>query len=83
MRTADGLGLRAGILPRAGHRHKGPPLGRAARLGYTARLPIDQELRGAIIVGVDVRLIRVGHSPDADDAFMFYGIAAERVDTRG
>ena len=27
--------------------------------------------------------IRVGHSPDPDDAFMFYGIAASRVDTRG
>jgi len=27
--------------------------------------------------------VRVGHSPDPDDAFMFYGIAADRVDTRG
>lgn len=27
--------------------------------------------------------IRVGHSPDADDAFMFYGIAAGKVDTAG
>jgi 1,4-dihydroxy-6-naphthoate synthase len=27
--------------------------------------------------------VRVGHSPDPDDAFMFYGIAAERVDLRG
>jgi 1,4-dihydroxy-6-naphthoate synthase len=26
---------------------------------------------------------RVGHSPDPDDAFMFYGIARERVDLRG
>lgn len=30
-----------------------------------------------------VRTVRVGHSPDPDDAFMFYGIAAGRVDTRG
>lgn len=29
------------------------------------------------------RKVRVGHSPDADDAFMFYGIAAGRVDTLG
>ena len=29
------------------------------------------------------RLVRVGHSPDPDDAFMFYGIAAGKVDTRG
>lgn len=27
--------------------------------------------------------IRVGHSPDADDAFMFYGIACGGVDTSG
>lgn len=29
------------------------------------------------------RLIRVGHSPDPDDAFMFYGLASGAVDTRG
>ena len=27
--------------------------------------------------------IRVGHSPDPDDAFMFFGIAAGKVDTEG
>jgi 1,4-dihydroxy-6-naphthoate synthase len=27
--------------------------------------------------------VRVGHSPDADDAFMFYGIACGAVDQRG
>jgi len=27
------------------------------------------------------RLIRVGHSPDPDDAFMFYALAAGRIDT--
>ena len=27
--------------------------------------------------------IRIGHSPDADDAFMFYGIASGKVDTGG
>ena len=27
--------------------------------------------------------IRLGHSPDADDAFMFWGLASGRVDTRG
>lgn len=31
----------------------------------------------------DPRRIRVGHSPDPDDAFMFYGIAAGLVDTEG
>lgn len=29
------------------------------------------------------RHIKVGHSPDPDDAFMFYGIAAGKIDTRG
>jgi 1,4-dihydroxy-6-naphthoate synthase len=28
-------------------------------------------------------VIRLGHSPDADDAFMFWGLAEGRVDTRG
>jgi 1,4-dihydroxy-6-naphthoate synthase len=27
-------------------------------------------------------LIRVGHSPDPDDAFMFFGLAADKIDTR-
>jgi 1,4-dihydroxy-6-naphthoate synthase len=27
------------------------------------------------------RLIRVGHSPDPDDAFMFYALAANKIDT--
>jgi 1,4-dihydroxy-6-naphthoate synthase len=27
------------------------------------------------------RLIRLGHSPDADDAFMFYAIARQKIDT--
>ena len=30
-----------------------------------------------------VRRARVGHSPDPDDAFMFYGIASGSVDTEG
>ncbi|HNX67866.1 MAG TPA: ABC transporter substrate-binding protein [Candidatus Omnitrophota bacterium] len=29
------------------------------------------------------QLIRVGHSPDADDAFMFYALAHEKIDMRG
>jgi len=29
------------------------------------------------------QLIRVGHSPDADDAFMFYGIKYGKIDTQG
>jgi 1,4-dihydroxy-6-naphthoate synthase len=28
-------------------------------------------------------LIRLGHSPDPDDAFMFWALAEERIDTRG
>jgi 1,4-dihydroxy-6-naphthoate synthase len=28
-------------------------------------------------------LIRLGHSPDADDAFMFWALAEERIETRG
>ena len=29
----------------------------------------------------DKRLIRVGHSPDPDDAFMFYALAHDKIDT--
>jgi 1,4-dihydroxy-6-naphthoate synthase len=32
---------------------------------------------------MEKRIIRVGHSPDPDDAFMFYGIAKNKVDTKG
>ena len=28
-------------------------------------------------------LIRVGHSPDPDDAFMFYALAKGKIDTGG
>ena len=31
----------------------------------------------------DSTLIRLGHSPDSDDAFMFYGLAEGHVDTEG
>lgn len=30
-----------------------------------------------------VKIIRVGHSPDPDDAFMFYALAHEKIDMRG
>src|SRR5258707_7504726 len=29
------------------------------------------------------RTIRVGHSPDSDDAFMFYALAQDKLDTGG
>jgi len=34
-------------------------------------------------VDTDPRTIRVGHSPDPDDAFMFYGLASGKVETPG
>ncbi|MBI4380206.1 MAG: ABC transporter substrate-binding protein [candidate division NC10 bacterium] len=30
---------------------------------------------------LESRLVRIGHSPDPDDAFMFYALAKERLDT--
>ncbi|MCL5271512.1 MAG: ABC transporter substrate-binding protein [bacterium] len=30
-----------------------------------------------------INVIRLGHSPDPDDAFMFYGLARGRIDTEG
>lgn len=32
---------------------------------------------------MDEKILRVGHSPDADDAFMFYGLACEAVTIEG
>ncbi len=32
---------------------------------------------------METRVITLGHSPDPDDAFMFYGMASGRVDCRG
>lgn len=29
------------------------------------------------------RTLTLGHSPDPDDAFMFYGLAADKIDTKG
>lgn len=34
-------------------------------------------------MGAQPRVIRVAHSPDSDDAFMFYALAAGKVDTEG
>jgi 1,4-dihydroxy-6-naphthoate synthase len=35
------------------------------------------------VSGSPERVARIGHSPDPDDAFMFWGIVSGRVDTRG
>lgn len=37
---------------------------------------MDERLDGGLV-------LRLGHSPDADDAFMFYGLAAGKVDAEG
>jgi len=34
-------------------------------------------------MNTSTKLIRVGHSPDPDDAFMFYALAHEKIDMRG
>jgi 1,4-dihydroxy-6-naphthoate synthase len=35
------------------------------------------------VPGESTRVIRVAHSPDSDDAFMFYALAADKIDTEG
>ena len=32
-------------------------------------------------IAVSKQIIRVGHSPDSDDAFMFYALANDKLDT--
>jgi len=34
-------------------------------------------------MAMETREITLGHSPDPDDAFMFYGLAAEKIDCEG
>ena len=44
---------------------------------------IDPATEAADAVRSPAMLIRLGHSPDPDDAFMFWALADGRVDTRG
>jgi 5,8-dihydroxy-2-naphthoate synthase len=46
----------------------------------TARLS-RMKLREEVDLPATKQLIRVGHSPDPDDAFMFYALAKNRIDT--
>jgi 1,4-dihydroxy-6-naphthoate synthase len=38
---------------------------------------------GGKLAGMDQRTLTLGHSPDPDDAFMFYGLAKELIPTHG
>lgn len=38
---------------------------------------------GGLTVGSHSPVLRLGHSPDSDDAFMFYALAEEKIDTEG
>jgi 1,4-dihydroxy-6-naphthoate synthase len=37
----------------------------------------------SIVPTVDIREITIAHSPDSDDAFMFYGLATNRIQVPG
>src|SRR6202051_4473156 len=43
----------------------------------------EQEARISGNAGRDVREISIAHSPDSDDAFMFYGLATNKVRVAG
>ncbi len=45
--------------------------------------PAGAALKGTTMSSDAQRIIRVGHSPDSDDAFMFYALTQERLDTGG
>jgi 1,4-dihydroxy-6-naphthoate synthase len=46
--------------------------------------PPDHNLQDSVMpVSTEKQLIRVGHSPDPDDAFMFYALAKDKIDTGG
>src|SRR5207249_6974849 len=68
--TAGGPpGLQPGLArPAAADAGGGPALGTGSRIMNTQRSP---------------RTVRFGHSPDPDDAFMFYGLASGKVAADG
>ena len=43
----------------------------------------DQSTRSSPVGSTATRTIRVAHSPDSDDAFMFYALASGKIDTGG
>ncbi len=45
--------------------------------------PIDSDTKGASRAASSAREISVAHSPDSDDAFMFYGLATNKVRVPG
>jgi 1,4-dihydroxy-6-naphthoate synthase len=46
--------------------------------------PPDHDLQDSVMpVSTEKQLIRVGHSPDPDDAFMFYALAKDKIDAGG
>jgi len=38
---------------------------------------------GDLVMTVNLKEIRIAHSPDSDDAFMFYALAKNKLDTKG
>src|SRR5437762_6272837 len=56
---------------------------RSARRGRSIRPRGRARLLWIEPVSLARVLIRLGHSPDPDDAFMFWALAADKVDTRG
>src|SRR5262249_25955284 len=50
----------------------------------SGRRPSRRDADGTHAMGTTTgRTVRVGHSPDSDDAFMFYALTHGRLDTRG
>jgi 1,4-dihydroxy-6-naphthoate synthase len=40
-------------------------------------------ITGDLLMSVNLKEIQIAHSPDSDDAFMFYGLAKNKLDTKG
>jgi 1,4-dihydroxy-6-naphthoate synthase len=60
------------------------PVGRATEISSGGRREGPTEDKAAAPPRTDdVRTIRIAHSPDADDAFMFYALSAGKLETPG
>ena len=60
-----------------------PPVSVADNLGVIEMAVSETEKSAIGNAATDVRDITVAHSPDSDDAFMFYGLATHKVRTPG
>src|SRR5437764_3346864 len=59
------------------------PSPRASDCRFNQSSPTSGEASVSTLTAVSTREITIAHSPDSDDAFMFYGLATNKVQVPG